>query len=95
MQLESRFLEGFLKSWGVILASEIGDKTFFIAAVMAMRNSRRQVHGALLWGWTGWRAGRLQRARVGCQPGGGGSVVQRGANMDPSKIQTRRSSSAR
>ncbi|KDD73744.1 hypothetical protein H632_c1876p1, partial [Helicosporidium sp. ATCC 50920] len=42
-QPSSRFLEGFLKSWGVILASEIGDKTFLIAAVMAMRNSRRQV----------------------------------------------------
>eukprot|EP00887_Chlorella_sp_A99_P008267 scaffold12.g8267.t1 len=39
----SHFVEGFFKSWGVILASEIGDKTFFIAAVMAMRNSRRLV----------------------------------------------------
>lgn len=39
----SQFLEGFLKSWGVILASEIGDKTFFIAAVMAMKNSRQEV----------------------------------------------------
>lgn len=44
MQLHSGFLEGFLKSWGVILASEIGDKTFFIAAIMAMRNPRKQVH---------------------------------------------------
>ncbi len=34
---------GFLKSWGMILVSEIGDKTFFIAAVMAMRNSRQSV----------------------------------------------------
>jgi Ca2+/H+ antiporter, TMEM165/GDT1 family len=34
-------LEGFLKSWGMILVSEIGDKTFFIAAIMAMRNPRR------------------------------------------------------
>ena len=34
---------GFLKSWGLILVSEIGDKTFFIAAVMAMRNSRQSV----------------------------------------------------
>ncbi len=33
----------FLKSLGVILASEIGDKTFFIAAVMAMRNPRLTV----------------------------------------------------
>jgi putative Ca2+/H+ antiporter (TMEM165/GDT1 family) len=41
--MHNRFLEGFLKSWGVIIASEIGDKTFFIAAVMAMKNSRREV----------------------------------------------------
>lgn len=33
----------FVKSFGVILASEIGDKTFFIAAVMAMKNSRLAV----------------------------------------------------
>lgn len=45
--MTSRFVEGFLKSWGVILASEIGDKTFFIAAVMAMRNSRKQVRCTL------------------------------------------------
>ena len=41
--MSNRFLEGFFKSWGVILASEIGDKTFFIAAVMAMRNDRKEV----------------------------------------------------
>lgn len=41
---------GFLKSWGMILVSEIGDKTFFIAAVMAMKNSRQsvRVNAALL-----------------------------------------------
>jgi putative Ca2+/H+ antiporter (TMEM165/GDT1 family) len=33
----------FVKSLLVILASEIGDKTFFIAAIMAMRNPRGQV----------------------------------------------------
>lgn len=42
----SGFIEGFLKSWGVILASEIGDKTFFIAAILAMRHSRRVVSGS-------------------------------------------------
>lgn len=31
------FVEGFLASWSMILASEIGDKTFFIACLMAMR----------------------------------------------------------
>ena len=42
MQLlaDNHFLEGFFKSWGMILASEIGDKTFFIAAIMAMKHSR-------------------------------------------------------
>ncbi|GAB4816351.1 hypothetical protein N2152v2_003397 [Parachlorella kessleri] len=49
LELHSGFLEGFVKSWGVILASEIGDKTFFIAALLAMRNPRKQVFaGAML-----------------------------------------------
>lgn len=30
-------MEGFLASWSMILVSEIGDKTFFIACLMAMR----------------------------------------------------------
>lgn len=34
---------GFVKSCAMVLVSEIGDKTFFIAAIMAMRNSRLQV----------------------------------------------------
>jgi len=34
------FVEGFVSSISVILVSEIGDKTFFIAAIMAMRNDR-------------------------------------------------------
>jgi Ca2+/H+ antiporter, TMEM165/GDT1 family len=33
-------MQGFLKSLGVIFASEIGDKTFFIAAIMAMQHPR-------------------------------------------------------
>ncbi|KAG2487696.1 hypothetical protein HYH03_013695 [Edaphochlamys debaryana] len=41
--LQNRFIVALLKSFGVILASEIGDKTFFIAAVMAMRNPRMTV----------------------------------------------------
>jgi Ca2+/H+ antiporter, TMEM165/GDT1 family len=32
--------EGFFASWSMILVSEIGDKTFFIACLMAMRNPR-------------------------------------------------------
>lgn len=34
------WVEGFLASWSMILVSEIGDKTFFIACLMAMRNPR-------------------------------------------------------
>lgn len=34
------FLHGFLASLSVILVSELGDKTFFIAAIMAMRHPR-------------------------------------------------------
>ena len=37
------FDEGFVRSASMILASEIGDKTFFIAAVMAMTHSRATV----------------------------------------------------
>lgn len=36
-------LEGFIKSTSMILVSEIGDKTFFVAALMAMRYSRGTV----------------------------------------------------
>lgn len=57
-----------MKSAGVILASEIGDKTFFIAAVLAMRNPRLTVFagaiGALatmtvLSAALGWAAPKL------------------------------------
>ena len=34
------FLHSFMASLSVILVSELGDKTFFIAAIMAMRHSR-------------------------------------------------------
>lgn len=36
----NEFLHGFIASLSMIIVSELGDKTFFIAAVMAMRNSR-------------------------------------------------------
>lgn len=35
--------ESFLASISMIVVSELGDKTFFIAAILAMRNSRRVV----------------------------------------------------
>lgn len=46
--LGTKFVQAFVKSLGVILASEIGDKTFFIAALMAMRNPRMTVSPGLI-----------------------------------------------
>ena len=43
MTHDNEFLEGLVKSGMMILLSEIGDKTFFIAAIMAMRHSRLTV----------------------------------------------------
>jgi hypothetical protein len=40
------FGRAFVEAFGVILATEVGDRTFFIAAIMAMRHSRFIV-------WTG------------------------------------------
>ena len=37
------FFTAFVSSISMIIVSEIGDKTFFIAAIMAMRNSRAEV----------------------------------------------------
>lgn len=37
------FVGGFLSSISMIIVSELGDKTFFIAAIMAMRHSRRVI----------------------------------------------------
>ncbi|CAB0005210.1 unnamed protein product [Nesidiocoris tenuis] len=37
------FVHGFVASFSVIIVSEIGDKTFFIAAIMAMKHSRLTV----------------------------------------------------
>ena len=48
MYSSSYFLHGFIASLAVIIVSELGDKTFFIAAIMAMRHSRLTVlSGAL------------------------------------------------
>lgn len=38
-----RFIHAFVSSVSVIIVSELGDKTFFIAAIMAMRHSRLTV----------------------------------------------------
>ena len=43
------FVHAFVASISVIIVSELGDKTFFIAAIMAMRHSRLIVFiGAIL-----------------------------------------------
>lgn len=42
------FFPAFFASVSVILVSEIGDKTFFIAAVMAMRHNRLTVFGGAI-----------------------------------------------
>lgn len=42
------FLHAFVASLSVILVSEIGDKTFFIAAIMAMRHPRLIVFGGAI-----------------------------------------------
>ena len=38
--LDFSFVHAFIASLSVIIVSELGDKTFFIAAIMAMRHSR-------------------------------------------------------
>lgn len=42
------FWNGFSSSTMMIIATEIGDKTFFIAAVLSMRNSRLLVFGGAI-----------------------------------------------
>ena len=43
------FVKGFTSSTAMIIATEIGDKTFFIAAVLSMRNPRLVIFaGAIL-----------------------------------------------
>jgi len=43
-----RFASAFLASISMILVSEFGDKTFFIAAILAMRNNRWEVFAAAI-----------------------------------------------
>ena len=47
------FLHGFVEALSVILVSELGDKTFFIAAILGMvtnNNFCSQVFRVLYWG---------------------------------------------
>jgi len=43
-----RFASAFLASITMIIVSEFGDKTFFIAAIMAMRNNRLEVFASAI-----------------------------------------------
>lgn len=38
--MDGDFFSAFVKSLSVVAASEVGDKTFFIAAIMAMKHPR-------------------------------------------------------
>ena len=42
-RLDVSFTHGFIASLSVIIVSELGDKTFFIAAIMSMQHSRLTV----------------------------------------------------
>ena len=42
------FVKGLVASFSAIMATEIGDKTFFIAAVLSMRNDRAAVFGGAI-----------------------------------------------
>ena len=44
--MASAFTSALLSSFSTVLVSEIGDKTFFIAAILAMKQSRLKVPGA-------------------------------------------------
>lgn len=43
-----KFLSAFVASLSTIVVSELGDKTFFIAAIMAMRNNRLTIFAAAI-----------------------------------------------
>ena len=43
-----QFLKALFSSFSAIIATEIGDKTFFIAAVLSMRNDRMAVFGGAI-----------------------------------------------
>ena len=42
-EVELGFGHAFIKAIGIIIVSELGDKTFFIAAIFAMKHARATV----------------------------------------------------
>lgn len=47
-QVSLGFIHAFIAAFSVIIVSEIGDKTFFIAAILAMKYSRWLVFGGAI-----------------------------------------------
>lgn len=47
-EANTEFWHGFIGAISVIIVSELGDKTFFIAAILAMRHSRLVVFGGAI-----------------------------------------------
>lgn len=48
LALNNNFVSATVNSFFMILVTEIGDKTFFIAAVLAMRNGRLLVYAGAM-----------------------------------------------
>lgn len=48
LSLKNTFLGAIINSFFMILVTEIGDKTFFIAAVLAMRHGRFVVYAGAM-----------------------------------------------
>lgn len=46
--VEYDFLHGFLAAFSMIVVSELGDKTFFISAILAMKYSRLIVYAGAM-----------------------------------------------
>ncbi|GMH59976.1 hypothetical protein TrLO_g2197 [Triparma laevis f. longispina] len=48
LEADNSFVSGFFNSWAMIIATELGDKTFFIAAILCLKHARAPVFfGAL------------------------------------------------
>jgi len=57
------FWPAFFNSLSMILVTELGDKTFFIAAVLAMRYDRLLIFGGAIGKWEGEREGGREGGR--------------------------------
>ena len=49
VEVDLGFVHAFVASLSVIIVSELGDKTFFIAAIMAMRHPRLTVFAGAIF----------------------------------------------